>query len=164
MKMKYITAIAAFALTFGVSALLIGVPQQHYTAHTFAIRADRETARQISFLLQQDDDNGREMDINSRFADSNEDIADAVNEYVNRSEAIDDARLPADFRNVWQAHMQAWRAQADFLKQSNLSDEAIADDDFIETYRFQKSEIERTWFDVLGVAEEYGAVIPTDAY
>jgi len=49
MKVKYITAAFAFAVTFGFSVLLIGIPQENYATRTFAIRADNETGRQISF-------------------------------------------------------------------------------------------------------------------
>jgi hypothetical protein len=102
MKVKYITAAFAFAVTFGFSVLLSG--------------------------------------------------------------KIDDANLPPDFRNVWLEHLKAWRTQADFLKQSNLSDEKITDAEFLQTYRYQNAEIQRTWFDVLDVAREYDAVIPRNAY
>jgi hypothetical protein len=164
MKMKYITAAFAFAVTFGFSVLVIGIPQENYAIRFFAIRADNETGRQISFLLQRDDDNGREMDANFKFAPSPARFAEAVNQYVNDSEKIDDANLPLDFRNVWLEHLKAWRAQADFLKQSNLSDEKITEAEFLQTYRYQNAEIRRTWFDVLDVARDYGAVIPRNAY
>ncbi|CAN5789512.1 hypothetical protein BH24ACI1_BH24ACI1_25160 [soil metagenome] len=88
MKVKYITAAFAFAVTFGFSVLLIGIPQENYATRTFAIRADNETGRQISFLLQRDDDNGREMDANIKFASSPARFAEAVNQYVNHSEKL----------------------------------------------------------------------------
>jgi len=104
------------------------------------------------------------MDANIKFASSPARFAEAVNQYVNYSGKIDDANLPPDFRNVWVEHLKAWRTQADFLKQSNLSDEKITDAEFLQTYRYQNAEIQRTWFDVLDVAREYDAVIPRNAY
>jgi hypothetical protein len=86
------------------------------------------------------------------------------NSPINYSGKIDDANVPPDFRNVWLEHLKAWRTQADFLKQSNLSDEKITDAEFLQTYRYQNAEIQRTWFDVLDVAREYDAVIPRNAY
>ena len=164
--MKYITALVAFSVAFGFSVLLVGVPQRNFAFQTFRIQADTETGRQISFLLQQDEDNGRERDTNYRCASSSSTVefSKAVNQYVRHSEAIDDAHLPTDFRYVWQTHMKAWRTQADFLRQNNLSSEKILRAEFLRTYRYQNAEINRTWFDVLEVAREYGAVIPRKAY
>ncbi len=86
--MKHITAAFTFAVTFGFSVLLVGIPQENYATRFFAIRADSETGEQISFLLQQDDDNGREMDANVKFAPSPARFAEAVNQYVNHSEKL----------------------------------------------------------------------------
>lgn len=161
--MKYITAVVSFAVTFGLSVLLIGVPERSFSFQPFEIQADNETAVQISFLLQQDDDNGREMEASYRMPLASLEFSQATNQYVSQSEAIDDTQLPADFRLVWQAHIKAWRTHADFLRRNSLSNQPMSRCEFSRTYNKQNQEITRTWRNVLEVAEEYGADIPEGA-
>lgn len=165
MKTKHITAAVIFAATFGASVFFVGVPQtSRRTTRTFSSYADSRTAMQISLFLQQDDDNGRLMEANIKNDPSPARYAEAVSRYVSHSEELEDVNLPPDFRYAWHEHLEAWRAQAEFLQASDLSDEAILDAEFLGTYRRQNAEIRRTWFDVLDVAEKYGAAIPEGAY
>lgn len=164
MKTKHITAAVLFVLTFGLSVLLVGVPESDFAFQPFEFRADNETAIKISFLLQQDDDNGREMEANLQSADSSVEYAEAVNQYVGESAAMDDTNLPADFRIVWRAHMKAWRAYADVQRRSALHINGTSGfSQNSEDATRADQEIYQTWLKVLKAARKYGAAIPDGA-
>ena len=152
MKMKFITAIVAFSITFGFSTVLAGL-----------LGENNQTAQRISDLLKQDIANGQQMDeiyqSNSSF-----EFAEAVNEYVNSSQAIDDTNLPSDFRFVWRTHMEAWRAHADFLIRTDCMRKRMSAEETSRVTIEQKYEIITTWMNVLRIARRYGAVIPSNAY
>ena len=77
-------------------------------------------------LLRQDIRNGevrrfeiyelfKEAEASSEF--SVEHYAEYVQEYVDKSQSMDDYDLPSDFRSAWRQHMKAWRDYSNFLEQ-----------------------------------------------
>jgi hypothetical protein len=163
MKMKFITAIVAFSITFGFSAFLTGLLGANSRLHCQATQTNR-TGQEITSLLEQDIENGQESAEIYRSGASLSEYAESVGNYVDASESIEDVNLPPDFRFAWQAHMNAWRRHADFLKLNDFSREGFYERDFSLKYSNQLAEIERTWFNVLDIGRKYGAVIPPNAY
>ncbi len=179
MKLKHILAIIAFFATFIFSVLLIGVPVKKTSCFTYNFTNsshthNRATQRKITDLLKRDIANGDFRDLNIR-ANSNfylddtfhipASFVDTVEDYVSKSESINDADLPADFQNAWRDHMKAWRDHADFLETSQTSClmRSLDSDDMRRVYLSQDREISRTWYKVLRVAKSHGAVIPANA-
>jgi hypothetical protein len=163
MKMKFITAIVAFSVTFGFSAFLTGLLGANNRLHFQAAETNR-TGLEITSLLEQDIANGEESAEIYRSGASLSEYAESVGNYVDASESIEDVNLPPDFRFAWQAHMNAWRRHADSLKSHGFSREEFYERDFFLNYSNQSAEIERTWFNVLNIGKKYGAVIPPNAY
>lgn len=163
MKMKFITAIVAFSITFGFSAFVAELFGANGQLHSSAGENNR-TGQEISSLLRQDIENGQEMDAACQSGASFYEYSEAVSEYAADSAAIEDVNLPPDFRFAWQAHMDAWRGHADFLEQNNYRSEELTEIEFFQKYSKQTSEIKRTWLNVLNIAKKYGAVIPPNAY
>lgn len=153
MKMKFITAVAAFSITFGFSTVLAGL-----------LGENNQTGQKISSLLERDIANGEEMEEISRFAYSPFEYTEVVTEYVDNSQAIDDTNLPADFRFAWQTHMRAWRAHANFLSRNDYIKKKMSAGEISKIMIEQKYEILTTWMNVLKIARRYDAVIPFDAY
>lgn len=160
--MKFITAVAAFSIAFGFSAFLTRLFVPGNQSH-FQTTKNKRSGQEISSLLQEDIENGREREAISQEGASVFEYSEAVNEYVDASEAIEDVNLPPDFRFAWQAHMNAWRRHADFLE-SNFSRKDFFEKRVFQTYLNQRDEIERTWLNVLDIGRKYGAFIPPNAY
>lgn len=152
MKLKFITAVVAFSITFGFSTVLAGL-----------FSPNNQTAQKISLLLQQDIANGQAMDGTYQSVFSIE-FAEAVGEYTDNSQAIDDTNLPADFRFAWRNHMQAWRAHADFLNRGGCLRKSMSAEEISQIIIEQKYEINTTWMTVLRIARRHEAVIPYNAY
>lgn len=161
--MKFITAVAAFSVAFGFSVLTAGFLAANNQLHAQYAENNR-AGDEISSLLRQDIGNGQERSETCQSTASFFECSEAFTEYVNASTAIEDVNLPPDFRFAWQAHMSAWRRQADFLKANSFSRNETSKSEFSRIYANQGFEIERTWFDVLDIGKKYGAVIPPDAY
>ena len=153
MKMKFITAIVAFSITFGFSTVLAGL-----------LGENNETAQKISSLLKQDIANGQRMDQAYHSGWSSFQFAKVVSDYVDKSQAIDDTNLPADFRVAWQAHMQAWNTHANFLSRTSCVKKKMSAEEISQTIYSQSSEIDATWLNVLRIGKRHGAVIPANAY
>ena len=153
MKMKFITAIVAFSITFGFSTVLAGL-----------LGENNETAQKISSLLKQDIANGQRMDQAYYSGWSSFQFAKVVSDYVDKSQAIDDTNLPADFRIAWQAHMQAWNTHANFLNRTNCVKKKMSAEEISHLTTEHKYEIMTTWLDVLRIARKYDAAIPYNAY
>jgi hypothetical protein len=153
MKMKFITAIVAFSITFGFSTVLAGL-----------LGENNETAQKISSLLKQDIANGQRMDQAYHLGWSSSQFARVVSDYVDQSQAIDDTNLPADFTIAWQAHMQAWNTHANFLSRSSCMKKKMTAEEISQITTEHKYEITTTWLDVLRIARKYDAVIPYNAY
>ena len=107
---------------------------------------------------------------------------EAVSEYVHASSTIDASDLPRDFQRAWRIHMKAWKKQADFLhkfelvfnneKSSKISDAVNLSDSadskvvyeaelakLSKSYNCNIMKINRTWYQVLRVAQRYGVEI-----
>jgi hypothetical protein len=180
MRVKSILSIIAFIAAFGLSVLLVGVPQYNFNSK-YRKSSDWRNARQsITILLQQDIDNGylrnqkiKYLDKRAKHSNSGFDIspyADATAEYVDASERISMRGLPRDFRAAWREHMRAWRDHADFLESQKESGvkytinnrEVVQysfnrDDERL--YRMQIEKINSTWYEVLRIGRKYGAYV-----
>ena len=102
--MKFITAVVAFSVTFGFAAFLTTLLGANQQLHFQAIE-NNQTAKDISAFIQQDVDNGEEMDSIAESATSLAEYSQAVTDYVDASESMEDVNLPTDFRLAWQDHM-----------------------------------------------------------
>lgn len=161
--MKFITAVVAFSIAFGVSAFITDLLGANNRLHFQAAEINR-TGLEITSLLERDIANGEESASVYRSGASLFEYAESVSDYVDASESIEDVNLPPDFRYAWQAHMNAWRRHGDFLKSNDFLNEGFYDRDFSLTYSNQTDEITRTWLNVLDIGEKYGAIIPPNAY
>ncbi len=160
--MKFITAIIAFSIAFGFSAFLTDLLGANNRLH-FQAAETNQTAQEISSLLEQDIENGQQIDALNPSSMTLFEYSAVVGDYVDASESIEDVNLPPDFRFAWQAHMTAWRRHADFLNINSLSSNDL-DETESRRYASQSLEIRRTWFKVLDIGKKYGAVIPPNAY
>lgn len=104
MKTKLITALLAFSTTFGASAAVSRLFETPRSAQTeFAQKVDRSKRAKILLLLQQDIQNGEQLNFQvfaledqSRPPQSAAELAkytEFINEYVEKSESIDDSDL-----------------------------------------------------------------------
>ncbi len=186
MKIKNILSIAAFSVAFIVSTAFAGLfvdkseiqpviaPASGYNARAtscFGHRNKSAAAEKIAGLLKQDIRNGYDRDGKlyrldsgyvSPFSSSSFAAYSAVtDEYADESGSIEDDRLPREFQTAWRAHMKAWRDYADFLE--NMKDSTVrttlGEESFNNLGSAYNTEISRTWFEVLRVADQYGAKI-----
>jgi hypothetical protein len=153
--MKFITKLVAFTVTFGFSVALIGLP------NTFTNQTN-QTQRNITSLIERDVRNGDERfsKINFRAERSAyfKEYSEAVNEYVDKSESMNDADLPTDFQSAWREHMKAWRDYSNFLNKCETK--RMDDSAFAQLDKNYNQEISITWDEVLRVGREYGATLP----
>lgn len=177
MNTKLITALLAFSTTFGASTVVsrLFVAPQTVQEVSFTQRVDRNAQRKISQLLQRDIANGTlrdhqvwQLDEDSRPPQSPATLAkytEIIDNYVDKSESLDDSDLPAEFRAAWRAHVKIWREHANFLAQ--LKDQSKRGQIGAETearlYAAQDAKITETWFKTLQVAGDYD-VFPAGAY
>jgi hypothetical protein len=164
--MKFISSIVAFSLTFILSVVLIGVPQNTFFTTTSHTNCFNHNENNVVQLLRQDVRNGdvRRYEINEIFkvAENTTDFsvelyAEYVQEYVDKSQSMDDYDLPADFQNAWRKHMKAWRDYSDFLNKLKKSSELPSYSEFIEMDRNYSMEINRTWYNTLRIGKRYDA-------
>ena len=153
MKLKSITAIVAFSIAFGFSALVAGL---------FA--EPNVIGEEISALLRQDIANGQEVDEVYRFTTSSFEKARAVDDYAVKMELLDDNDLPADFRVAWREHKQAWRTQANFLARISYLRNKMTAAEIAQITDKQGIQIDMTWLNVLRISQKHGAVIPSNAF
>jgi hypothetical protein len=163
MKTKHIIALVTFVATFVLSSTLVALlfPQPVTVARNVVVSrgCKTSTAQRISQLLRQDINNG----VSRRDIESAErSRAARTEDYVSASERLSYEDLPTNFQTAWQKHIQAWRKQANLLntlESDDLEDEAMERMSYRNT-----EEINRTWYEVLRIAKENGAVIPDGAY
>ena len=180
MRVKTILSIIAFIAAFGLSVLLVGVPQYNFNSKYRGSHDSRNWRQNITVLLRQDIDNGylrnqrvRYLDERAKTSRSGYDFAayaEATAEYVDASESISMRGLPSDFRAAWREHMRAWREHSDFLN-SHKESGASYDFDGLEAgqyplnhsdkhlYRMQIERINSTWYEVLRIGRKYGAYV-----
>lgn len=158
--MKFITGIVAFTLTFIFSVALVGFPKADFLP--FEIRGNNQTARNIASLIQRDVRDGDErfdkIDFRAERSAYFVEYAKAVNEYVDKSESMNDADLPTDFQTAWREHMKAWRDYANFLNKCETK--KMDDSDFAQLDKNYNREISVTWQEVLQIGRKYGATLP----
>lgn len=162
MKTKHILALVTFVATFVFSASLVAllfpkvVPQTRNVVSNHGCKTT--TAQRITQLLQSDINNGstrRDWESNQRS------LSARTEDYVSASERLGYEDLPMDFQAAWQKHMQAWRKQANLY---NTLDSDEFKDKAIERMSARNTEeINRTWFEVLRIARQHGAMIPQGA-
>ena len=185
MRSKTILSIAAFIVAFAFSTAFAGLfidKSEYQSVLTVPVVSYDErqptscfkkrgsyTADKIKVFIVQDDSVGREhQQINSRIAGESRPILksslffqykNAVAEYVEASNNLDESTMPQEFQTVWHAHTKAWRDYADFLDlMKNSSTRAELTDE--EAYEMEKpfnSEIAATYYEVLSVGRSYGA-------
>ena len=180
MKVKTILSIIAFIAAFGLSVLLVGVPQYNFYSKYKNSRDSRDARQKIVMLLHQDIDNGylrsqkvKYLDERAKYSSSVFDIspyADATAEYVDASESISLRGLPSDFRNAWLEHMEAWREHSEFLnRQKNSNVKYTVNGREVVQYPFNRADenlyhvqvekINTTWYETLRIGRKYGAYV-----
>jgi hypothetical protein len=180
MRVKTILSIIAFIAAFGLSVLLVGVPQYNLYSKYRKTQDSRNVRQSITILLRQDIENGylrsqrvKYLDEQAQYSRSGADIGaytDATTDYVEASEAISLRGLPSDFRAAWLEHMQAWREHADFLEQQKhsgvkhtVNGREVVQYPFDRTdkirYRNQVEQINATWYEVVRIGRKYGAYV-----
>lgn len=183
MRVKTILSTAAFVIAFvfstafaslfikdNVYELVPVVPTTYNRTHTSCFKnRGNNTANKIETLLKQDDLYGRDLDrklfqidrgLVSPFTSSSySEYADGVTEYADQSGNLSTNDLPKDFQIAWNAHMKAWRDYADFLdRMKSSSARARMDKENLGSFEDEyNNEINSTWYEVLRVADEYGA-------
>jgi hypothetical protein len=176
--MKIILGIIAFTLTFGLSSTLVGLlfgfPQP--SPQTFTSNAKYSSAYKykIKRLLKRDVRNGelrnRQVDKlytnNGDFSSlySNAEYRQSINDYYVKSSSMNDSNLPDDFKYAWREHMKAWKNQASYLNSLQDGSFSNGDESPVENYTDNTNEINRTWFQVLRIAERYGVEINRNYY
>lgn len=151
MKTKNILHLVTFVLAFAVSVSVAGVVKSFQGL---------STAERITNVLTEDIGNG--FNRRQNYRDSRYYLAKQTNDYVTASESINVEGLPEDFQMAWQKHMQAWRTHADYLNENKCNRWANLNYDKVSAE--QTNEINNTWWEVLRIARQNGAVIPANAY
>ena len=168
--MKIITALIAFATTFGTSTALTGLFVEKRQPIFIIARTnqDVQTQQKILALLRQDISNGdKRLDNISEagsfgepFSVSSVDAySQAVSQYSNESASMNDNDLPGDLQAAWRLHMKAWRDYSVYLKQLKKSAEAqkMTSDEIAQQLNARDDSINCTWYRVLAVASRYNA-------
>lgn len=175
--MKIILGFIAFLLTFGVSSTLVGLifgfPQETKAPQVYQLRADSSTTRRIESLIKRDVRNGESRhrlaaEAYSELKNDETLYADAkyrltVLQYVDTSSGMSDAGLPTDFQYAWREHMNAWKKQAAFVKTKDYATGEF-NVDSENVYADNTSEINKTWYQVLRIAQRYGVEIDENYY
>jgi hypothetical protein len=180
MRIKTILSIIAFIAAFGLSVLLVGVPQYNFYSKYQRSKDSRNARHNILMVLHQDIDNGflrsqriKYLDESATYSRSGFDIApyaDATSEYVDASESISELGLPSDFRAAWREHMKAWREHAEFLnRQKNSGVKYMVNGHEVNQFPFNRADenlyhiqvekINTTWYETLRIGRKYGAYV-----
>lgn len=167
--MKSALSIVAFTVTFGVSVVLVGLlfgfPQTRtgYTRMAETSCFDK-SCYNIERLINQDVRNGDRRDSNIRrlevYSSGNitfAEYAEIIDQYVDKSESLDDSAIPSDLQNSWRRHMKVWRDYSNFLNENKASSGEMSEAEFNEYDREFNLEITRTWYETLQIGRSYGA-------
>lgn len=172
MRSKNIFGLITFFATFAFSAfiaLLFAAPKiyevppvvTNYEVKTYSQKRCG-TGYKIKEFLEQDKRNGvgkQEYDFsprNNSFTPARVAVfADSVEEYADKSSAMDDSGFPRDFRQAWREHMKAWSDYAEFLQKAKNKRMTLEDFDSMTTE--YNGEISKTWQETLRIGREYGA-------
>lgn len=185
MKIKSILSIAAFSTAFIASTFFAGLfvdksdnqsiltaLPEYETASAFRLEKeyDSVTAQQISVLLQKDDLYGKQRNRKLNGIDNTYGLsakgtsyysayARITSEYADKSRSMEVDALPQEFQIAWRNHMKAWRDYANFLedvKTASIEDKS-SENTFNSLEAAYNNEINRTWYEVLRVADDYGS-------
>lgn len=166
MIMKSVLSIVAFTVTFGFSVVLVGllfgfpINDYDYSTISRSTCAD-QTCRNIEGLIYQDIENGdlRDYKINNSIKDriSFYQYSEFVENYVDKSQSMEDANFPADFKASWRRHMKAWRDYSNFLIEQRNSSNKLSKEDFSRIDDDFTVEINKTWYETLSIGRSYGA-------
>lgn len=164
MKTKHILALVTFVVTFVSSTVLVALlfPSAFKpTIRTVVYnqRYKNPMAQRMTEFLRKDINNG--INRRDRFSEDRT-LAVRTEDYVSASESMSYEEFPMDFQNAWEAHMRAWRKQADFL--NSLDSDKYSDESMERMSYRNTEEINRTWYEVLRIARQNGAAIPAGAY
>lgn len=172
---RFITAIIAFAGTFAISVglvwLIFGFPVKQEVYYSSQHNCSQRHSSAIYSHIQRDVSNGRERDERS-FRTNNweengeagysiENHADSVAQYVDESDSLNVRDLPQEFQIAWRKHINAWRDYSEFLteiKESSVDDKTSRKRYLASENRYN-IEINRTWDEVLQIAENHGATL-----
>ncbi len=177
--MRIILGIIAFTLTFGLSAslvgLLFGFPKhnvRHFTSKHTHNSAHKHNIRR---LLRRDvfrNGETRDHKVTRLYAEfgsydalyQNSEYRKAISDYHRKSSSMKDSHLPEDFKYAWREHMKAWKNQANYLEdlQSKSLDGEI--ESASKNYSDNSRQINRTWDQVLRIAQRYGVGIDSSYY
>mgnify|MGYP000333153206 CR=1 FL=1 len=174
--MKIILGIIAFTLTFGLSSTLVGIlfgfPQAEVESPRYRVSHQNHSVKhKIKRLLKRDVANGvprnfelrriyqTERDISS--LDQSPAYRTSVIRYVEKSSRMSDAGLPKDFQYAWREHMKAWKNRAAYLKAIDSIDNPNS---FSVNVSDDNGEINKTWEQVLRIAQRYGLKIDRSYY
>jgi hypothetical protein len=185
MRIKTIISTAAFIIAFvfstALASLFIDTSSASYQTDSIVIpnynrshtscfkNRGNNTARKIESLLKEDDRYGRTLDrklfqidkgLLSPFSSSSySEYADSVSEYAESSGKMSADDLPYEFQNAWREHMKAWHDYAEFLDgMKNSSARTESNGEKLSAFDNEyNAEINRTWYEVLRVANDYGA-------
>lgn len=185
MRSKNILSIAAFIIAFAFSAAFAGLfvaKSELQTASVVPVGASsqptscftkrgRYTADKIEVFIAQDVSNGRDRDRQlyaidgdyrpSHLSSSFPAYADAINEYADASNGLDETAMPHEFQIAWRAHMKAWRDYANYLDalRSSCARQKMSAQAAGEAENSFGADINATWYEVLRVGREYGAEV-----
>ncbi|MDQ6787606.1 MAG: hypothetical protein M3033_12435 [Acidobacteriota bacterium] len=177
MKIKSILSIAAFSTAFILSTFLAGLfvdksdyqsnlvpPVSENQLQNYRQPDSSELQKRIWMFLDEDRDNGLAMGRELRSSQTPDLVVNEQTATINLSikmNRMTDADLPSDFRAAWENHVTAWDTQASFLRRAVKSgNRQTMDDDLMSDYRKNYQEIDRTYFVLLGVAENHGVYFP----
>lgn len=176
MRSKNILSIIAFIIAFAFSAAFAGLfiakpiiqteslVIADYGAKRTSCWKNREsyTADKIETFLRRDISNGNARD--RKAYQSDEDVrsfaqyADAMEEYTDLANNLNENDLPQDFQIAWREHVSAWNDYSEFLKNSGRA-ETRNIEQFRRAHERYDNEISTTWYEVLRVGRTYGAEV-----
>ena len=183
MRIKNILSLIVFSAAFVFSVMLVGLPKNNFYSKLNEAQSAGRNRQNIRTFLLTDINNGRFRDrqllsiegVGESFqtASNINQIAETTEEYFLDAQSLSASDLPPDFQAAWQAHLNAWQKQVDYLNEIKETANAYPADNFdaqkpsgrlfkidSETYRSNDEEIEQSWYQVLRVGRKYGAYVP----
>lgn len=170
--MKIFLGFIAFTLTFGLSASLVGIlfgfPQPEVKSYVSDYRYDSVHTNKIERFLKRDVRNGdlRNDAAFDLFAgeESIKEYRKSVNDYYIKSSSMNDSNMPEDFKYAWREHMNAWKDQASYLNSLEDNADILGTNPSAKNYSDNTDEINKTWYQVLRIADRYGVDIDRSYY
>ncbi len=185
MRSKTILSIAAFVIAFSFSVVLASFfvvksyqtttyGYSDYSSGATCSKSHRNiyqsaTAKKIAAFIQADKENGYERDrkifgvgkdFRPPFEDSSfPDYVEVVEEYVDASSSLDESELPLKFQAAWREHIKTWQDYSEFLNEMKSSSKRKNAEmkELLSEDNHYSADINRTWYEVLHIAETQGA-------